>query len=303
MGVATPRTTASNVPLHRDGWRATLPGLGAPSSQATSPPALGSPAERERVLNVRGAYPLLLIGSAILAYGVMVAIQVPPPTIGRFEIWQLVIVVGATVLAGGIFSLLFAIDERPEPPRAPAGEPAPEIRPRSAPTVGGGQPVLPAAANPPPWWEGPPAKSSIPHVPPASRVAGSFPTPSSVPQPSVPEEREPLAQEGPVGTPTARASDEITSTLKELDDISRDVARDLSSVPGPSRKSTPAPARVDQCWDCRRPIVDRESGLPCEECGKQLCASCGMESVIRSGSVSCRRCEVSSTKRPARRPH
>jgi hypothetical protein len=292
MGLATPSTAAVNAPLDRELPIAqpTVDDSDQRSGRRDDRPPRPYSTDQRRWMNVRGAYPLLLVGSALLAYGVLVGVQVPTPTIGRFEIWQLVLVIGATVLAAGIFSLFFA-EEEPYPPSSElTHQRVPEVPLHAAPKVISTVSAPSSPVTPPPWWEGPPTKVSPPRVVPSVR-AGPSARPSAISrQETVQPARESPLEPSSATVPTPQTSEEIASTLKELDAISRDV----SATTRPSRPSATVTPRVDRCWDCRRPITDLGAALPCEQCGKQLCSSCAMDSVVRSGAVTCRGCAVSS---------
>lgn len=273
------------------------PGRGSliASSDRSPPaaPAASSPARTRddvRRLNVEGAYPLFLIGSALLVYGVIVGLEVPPPTIGRFEIWQLVIVVGSTIVAAGLFSLYFAIDmARTSPPPAPAESIPPEPdrtrgRPLTAPSAS--SPTKYIAA---PWWEGPPVAEPLVQtrtrpapsvVSRAQKPAGPVARPSSSP---IPERAA-----GP-NPPPPRTQDEVADSLRELDAISLEIA---STSVAKSRPPVKKPL-ARRCADCGRPASSAGPGPMCSHCGRALCAECAEGSLLRTADVTCASCQRS----------
>lgn len=236
---------------------------------------------------MEGAYPLLLIGSALLVYGVIVGLEVPPPTIGRFEIWQLVIVVGSTVVAAGLFSLYFAIQTpRGAPPPPPIQSP-----PQKSDRAGGRPPSILSASSAtasvaPPWWEGPPvaapsARSRIRPAPPViSRGPEStVPTPPPSPSPVRPLSASPEP-------PPSSTEDEVANTLRELDAISREITSNSAATSRPPAKKPLA----RRCADCGQPASGAGPGPMCSRCGRTLCVECAEASLLRTADVTCRSC-------------
>jgi len=241
------------------------------------------------LLNVRGAYPLLLIGAALVAYGVLVSIQTPAATVGRFEIWPLLVVLGATVIGAGIFSLYFAIDE--SLPESTAGarnerdERPSDAHPASGVKASGSASPV---ATPPPWWEGLPDSSSSKRRPAAPEALGAPRSSSASSELHLPSSR-------PTGLPAASTPtippteppDDVASTLKELEAISLEIS---SIVPASSKPSAPR-TRTTRCSDCGQ-TIPHDATLICEECGNCLCANCASETALSTGVVTCRACRV-----------
>lgn len=242
--------------------------------------------------NVRGAYPLLLVGAAVLAYGVLVSVQTPGATVGRFEVWPLLVVIGATVVGAGVFSLYFAIEE-PVPGSTsreveelkrstPANPPASAAKATKAATPG---------STTPPWWEGLPEPRRESKAPVRTAVPTTTkPTAASM-EPHVPATSPtvpPRASSATIPPITAETDlrDEVASTLKELEAISREISSSAPSPPPRSPVSKPPAAR---CSDCGRPVV-RDVTLICEECGNLLCANCARDTALSTGVITCRSC-------------
>lgn len=255
-------------------------------SPSTSNAPTPASAPRSTQVNLEGAYPLLLIGAAVLVYGVILALQVPPPSIGRFEIWQLAIVVGATILAAGIFSLYFATLSPKEVPETPVRRPSapPPEHPRATPRPTATVP--PSTATAPPWWEGPPpsAPTSRP------RVASASLSPSATDVPAGPASSRratthPVLSVSPDRPPVPKA-DEIESLLTELDAISRE----LTATSAPRSPATPPKPRLRSCIDCGRSSGGTGPGPMCSHCGRTLCTGCAEASLLRTGDVTCQSC-------------
>lgn len=259
------------------------------SFPATSGPTVSSDNARDerRHLNVEGAYPLFLIGGALLVYGVLVALEVPPPTIGRFEIWQLVIVVGSTLVAAGLFSLYFALETpRVAPPPSPIEPPS-----QRSDRAHGRPPSISSASSPtasaaPPWWEGPPV--AAPSV--RSRIR---PAPSVVSRAQVSTEPSPPPSASPVRPlsvsperPSSTTEDEVANTLRELDAISREITSTSAATSRPPAKKPLA----RRCVDCDRPANSPGPGPMCSRCGRALCVECAEGSLLRTADVTCRSC-------------
>ena len=228
-----------------------------------------------------------MIGGALLAYGLALALQSPSPTIGRFEIWEVVIVVSSTLIGAGIFSLLYAA----EPPRE-----APTVRNVPAAPASATTPAAPTRRDPPsrtrtledpPWLEGPdavevPGPVAYPSTPSRgiSRASGaSFAAKAPARLPEEAPDPDPPA-------PTGR--DEIESALQELEAISKDITTQPS--PGSARSATRR-SSVPRCADCGRTLTLEHPGRACRECGRPLCDDCGRALPGgRRASVVCQRC-------------
>ncbi len=247
----------------------------------------GSPVEGGSRWNVQGAFPLLLIGAALLAYGLALAVQSPSPTIGRFEIWEVVIVVSSTLIGAGIFSLLYAA----EPPTEAPG-------PRDAPAASGStkamsgparreDPSRTRALEDPPWLEGPDAVEVPGPVAYASSASRGIARPAAPSHAAATLARRAEEARDP-DPPAPSGRDEIESALEELEAISKDITTQPSPASG---RSAPRRSSVPRCADCGRTLTLEQPGRACRECGRPLCEDCGRALPGgRRGSVVCQRC-------------
>ncbi len=238
-------------------------------SATRSSDASGNDGEDEKI-NARGALPLLGLGGFLLAYGVFTAIQEASVPGHRLELWELIVGVGVTILAAGIFSLFFA--EETENPTRPA-EPERLVGASSArvPVVAPPPPArAPRPTTPvPPWWEGPPGQMgrappravSAPY--PRARAATGLEQLTSL----TPPPARPVASA--VGRPSPRLPQDVADALEEWATIAHPTA---SSWPrSPTMNRSP---RAPRCADCERPLPADRPNERCTGCARLLCEDC-----------------------------
>ncbi len=237
--------------------------------------------------NLHGAFPLLLIGSVLLVYGVTLGLQVPTPTVARFEIWEMVVAVGATLVGSGLFSLAYATESEDAPERAPrrpaAAAPGPRIAPQAK-TV----PPRGPERTVPEWWEGPTAPDPGRRRAPAP-AAGDAPSGARALGPPV-STSIPATDTGAASGPEDRAGrghEEIDGALLELESI----ARDMGEPKAPPQLFVAGRAvHIDRCADCGRALALDAPERFCVECGRSLCPDCGHPARGNRDGVACQRC-------------
>ena len=276
---------------------------------ASEPPeGLGEPGGVDRTvasLNLKGALPLIALGSFLVVYAVVLSLEEPALPGGHLEIWELVVAVGSVILGAGVFSLFLAEppdeersttaasrrrpeseSERPEPqappPRSlPAGEPTPSV-------------LFPAStssrAELPPWWEGPPTVGEPPPLTnpivtptratgsPRSTVAARLP-------PTNPPIRGPTYHSTKRAAPPGRLPVDIAEALAEWEAIARSPKPQFAQHP-----VEPPKDRTGRCADCNRPIDADPGARGCRQCGRRLCTECSSSALQSTGQVACIDC-------------
>ena len=287
---AGPTTTLTGVAFTSDRESPTRASLGGSDSEGSGPGHPTSSRGHARSLNVEGAYPLLLIGGALIVYGVIVGLQVPPPTIGRFEIWQLMIVLGTTIAAAGVFSLYFAEEERRSAARTSRAVEGPSPSNRIRAPVPAPSSVAPTAPSTAPWWEGPPESAAGRRPAPARASTDSSSIPFGRPKSTPPSVTTPPPADAGSTSRSPTSEDEIANTLKELEAISREITSSSALAARPA----PTKSQARRCSDCGRSI-EREASRPsCSRCGRPLCTECAEASLLQTAMVTCSNCRGTS---------
>ena len=275
----------------------------------------------KRLSNLEGAFPLLLIGSALLVYAAIIANQEIAAHNTHLPLWGLIGAVGVVIAGAGVYSTF--LEGPPTPVPVPPSDavlvskaeydrmktpPAPSRSPAPPPKM-------------PEWWEGPPeppaprpAAEAVPasyeeellrlrtsgrpaprgivlHRPAGPAVAtGPAAPPTRAPSPSVPR---------PAGSPTTTRTSlrELKSALSELETL-----LDREFTPTSRTAPVPAPKGVPACADCRRALAKSPVPNECSGCGKGLCNDCALSSQFEDGDLRCIECRARDPwpRRPAR---
>lgn len=284
-----------------------------------------SPEEPSDSLNVKGAFPLLLIGGFAVASSIVLALQSAALPSHHLPIWVVVAVAGATILGAGVFSLFWAEveedrGERGGPPNPVEGTDR-EGSTRHEEMI---SPHRPGLASSPPWWEGPPTESTPtsvqslgPAVPRREAAPAPVPVTARVPPRSpdrptsrgsaggaVGSEAAPRAPVrsaptvGPVG-PTLRRGfpKEFMDSLAELETLADRELKLSARLPSKAR-----PVESLSCADCRSEISSGLSPSRCSDCRRRLCVGCAISSQLEDGDVRCIECRVRESRSlPTRR--
>ena len=266
---AEPRPAASALRAASRPSNSSVESSRAVGSRTRSIDAPETDGEDEK-LNARGALPLLGLGGFLLAYGVFTAIQEASVPGHRLELWELIVGVGVTVLAAGIFSLFFA--EGTETPTRPA-EPerllgassvrVPVVAP--PPSARAPRPTTPT----PPWWEGPPGQMgrapprAVSAPVPRARAASGLEQLTSLTPPTT----RPVASG--VGRPSPSLPQDVADALEEWATIAHPTASSWPRSPAMNRSP-----RAPRCADCERPLPADRPHERCTGCARLLCEDC-----------------------------
>lgn len=262
--------------------------------------------------NFEGAFPLLLIGSALLVYCAVLRTEAIASTGSRFPLWGIVGAVGAVIAGSGVFSIFLDNSEggRPTTPDGFVLVPKAEwdvVRPRPPTTTK-------SVASVPPWWEGPgepsepapprptartitrdAARSTSPHGAPVVRAQLSPATPAqaattrAVPAPVPPKRIAPAATKPrPASPPPPKGSlEELRQSLAELEDMvnnnSRSTARTVTKAGRP---------RTSSCADCAQEVANSPAPNLCAGCGRRLCVDCALSSQFEDADLRCNECRA-----------
>jgi hypothetical protein len=270
-----------------------------------------------RLGNIEGAFPLLLIGSALLVYAAIIANQELATKGSHLPLWGLIAGVGAVIVGSGVYSV-FLNPSVPPAPVAPEGfvmvpkaewESSRSAQRASARTK---STVPPHTTSAPPWWEGPqsypgiftvrttspnvtheatrPAPvplAKVPRHPPltsppsqGSAGGGAGPAPATHLPPG------PSPASGPTPPAPRRASlNELKEALTELEAlVNNDVKPAARRLPKASPEETPS------CVDCGRSLRADRASNRCAGCGRRLCAECTSSSRLEYGDLRCLEC-------------
>lgn len=272
----------------------------------------GSDEPRRR--NFDGAFPLLLVGSALLVCAGILANSELASKSGHLPLYGLVGVVGAVILGAGIYSTFLEPESTGETTLGEEWVAVPKaewdaLRSGARPT-GRSAP----AGSDPPWLERPEDRGIDSLVPAPVPASGAYLDPPSSTQPS-PE------VEGPTPTASALATlDELEAALVNrtkrpsgnpprtrtsassggtdspasleavLTDLEGLVTKDPGAPPGPVKEA--APVQLSVCVDCDRDMSLDRSPSYCEDCGRLLCVNCAFSSVSEDGELRCIECRV-----------
>jgi len=281
------QSVSASTGLIRPGVRHSYPRLSPPASPdrgTDSSRSAKHDSEAGTALNVAGAFPLLLVGAALVVSAVILYLQTARLPGHSLPVWELVALVGATVLTAGVLSLFLAeaVESTPGPAIADPvllDEEFPSPTGREDPR----QIAAPQSATPP-WWEGPPIRVPAPE-------SGARPTfrPPDLPASKPPDRPEISGATSEFGRPPPQVvrseePSEIATALRELDGISEDVLTTSRSNTG----TTGTPAA--RCGDCGRRMDRKEKLLQCELCGLRFCSTCAGPASMAAGPVLCRAC-------------
>jgi hypothetical protein len=263
--------------------------------------------------NFEGAFPLLLIGSVLLIYAAIIANQELASKSSHLPLWGLIGGVGAVIVGAGIYSTFLepAIAAEPTGTKDWVTIPKEEwdalrSRPRTDSRLAPPTPV-------PPWWEGPPARGTVPRLrqigPPipskeAEPISGQ---PSSVvplprgnrptatmsvnrvgESPSAP--RVPSSRTAPPlgptpGAPRKASLNELKEALTELEAL---VNSDVK--PTPRLPSKVGPEEPLSCVDCGRKLRADRPLNRCSRCGRRVCSGCASSARLEYSDLRCLEC-------------
>lgn len=267
----------------------------------------------KRVHNLEGAFPLLLVGGALLVYAAIIANQELVAHNSHVPLWGLVSAVGVVIAGAGVYS---AFLEEPAPAAPVPVSDSVTIPKTEYEALRAGRstpPKAPPPATVPEWWEGPPLPppprpSPLPSAEPVADLGRPRPVPASLSSP-VRRPSTPTPRELPVGrTPTpvpsraptprippagpapfaARTSlKDLKSALSELESL-----LDHEFTVSPRATPKPAPTGVPACADCRRALPKSPAANDCSGCGKGLCNDCTLSSQFEDGDIRCIECRA-----------
>jgi hypothetical protein len=291
-------------------------GSGAPLPKQSAVVSRGSRSRKSKrsSKNFEGAFPLLLIGSALLVYCAILRNQSVSASGAHFPLWALIGTVGAVIAGAGVYSVFLN-------PSAPAARVVPEgfvlVPEAECEASRPGRRVDGRSTPPmldPPWWEGPevypepsrerPTRAAIPRV--ADR---SVPPPRMAPrgQPAPPPARRaPAGGMGPAPRPPPRAVptrgpeplaprraslSELNETLAELEALA-----DSEFKPSPRRMPKTVPTEPHSCADCGRGLPSGPSEERCSGCNRTLCVDCALSSQFEDADLRCNECRAREPK-------
>ncbi len=230
--------------------------------------------------NVEGAFPLLLIGGALLVYAVILAQQELGAHSSHLPLYGLVGGVGAVIAGAGIFSAL-SVEPETALPRVPEAVAPLARRGRGAPNATSRAYRKNAV---PIWWEGPegspsaaPVPSTVGIAPPAPRAASMRPG-GSVAVPSLPSGAD-------LGPNRKWNNAELTELVAEIEAMVRE-----HNSRFPARPARPMPKGVPACCDCHASMAADPSPSCCSDCGRGLCVDCALASSLEDGDLRCLEC-------------
>jgi len=271
---------------------------------------------KQRIRNFEGAFPLLLIGSALLVYCAVLRNETLSASGGHFPLWGLVGTVGAVIAGAGIYSVFLN-------PPAPEAQVAPEgfvLVPKAE--WEASRPGHRVSARPtssmldPPWWEGPevypepsperPTRAAVPRVAdrpvppprmaprvqPAPLPARRVPTGGVGPAPAPRTPPRAIPTRGPEPLAPRRASlSELNETLAELEALA-----DSEFKPSPRRMPKTVPTEPRSCADCGRGLPSGQSEEHCSGCNRTLCVDCALSSQFEDADLRCNECRAREPK-------
>jgi hypothetical protein len=239
--------------------------------------------------NFEGAFPLLLIGGALLIYAVVLANQEIGMHGSHLPLYGLVGGVGAVVAGAGLYSA-FSVSASDRNATATSSASAPRL-----PQRGRGAPNATSRAHPksfsPTWWEGPGeapapvrggAKGTEVRVAPRPASTRSIPELAS-------EVRAPgkSVADPQLSRPSPNA--DLLDQLAEIEAIAQEMQRR-----SPRRSARPALKGVMACCDCDAPMDSDPAPNFCPECHRRLCVDCALASSLEDGELRCLECRERS---------
>lgn len=272
------------------------------------------PALKRRPKNFEGAFPLLLVGSALLVYCAILRNEAVASQGAHFPIWGIVGAVGAVIAGAGIYSVFLEPSELGVS-AAPEGFVMVPKAEWEASRAGRRASARPMSASPmPPWWEGPPVYPHTspvrPSGPPASqqvtRLKPVQPT-RAVPRPHLTSPSSPRPAGGSMGpgadprgptravptpgpappTPRRDSLDELKQALTELEAL---VDSEFKS--SPRRLPKAGPGEPGLCADCSRGLPSRPAPVRCSGCDRELCVDCALSSQFEDADLRCIDCRA-----------
>ena len=266
---------------------------------------------RLRPRNLEGAFPLLLIGGALLVYAAIIANQ-ELATRSHLPFWGLIGGVGAVLVGAGIYStfleptVLLTPDEEKDWVKVPKDE-WEALRSGRRPEEPPARPV-----TEPPWWEGPPAPTPLPAPRPTPRMVSQERPRAVRPGSVVPSPRStqpaPLRRDTSGGPPPSASAAparpgprsgpapqlyrkgslaELKEALTELESM---VDREFKPKPRSPPKTRPG--QVPSCPDCNRSLPNDPAPNKCSGCGRGLCTDCALSSQFEDGDLRCIECRA-----------
>jgi len=242
--------------------------------------------------NFEGAFPLLLIGSALLVYAGFLASQEFGAKSGHLPLWGLLGGVGAVIVGAGIYSTFlepgFPAAAKPQGDwvTAPNTEWDAVARARHRTPSG-----TPPQDELPIWWEGSPE----PRIDTASsRLHGTRERPRGGDR-RIPETPRPTARDlepvRPFLPPRSRYSlKELNDRLSELETLVNSAS--LPAVRGVAPSGDSLAGGTASCMDCATRFPADGPAARCNGCGRGLCASCAASSRMEDGVVRCVACRA-----------
>jgi len=267
----------------------------------------------KRVTNLEGAFPLLLVGSALLVYAAILANEEMVVHGAHLPLWGLIGAVGMVVVGAGVYSTFL---EEPAS-AAPLVPPDAVVISKSEYDAlkGDRPPPRPPSSTPkmPEWWEGPPEPrtaeragpvrvsvppaekrpAAVPPVVPSALRRGGPPGPLGVGAEATPKATPARLPAPPPPRPAAtpprprRSLTELKSALSELETL-----LDQEFAASPRTAPKPAPKGVPACADCRRALPKLPTPNVCSGCGKSLCTDCALSSQFEDGDLRCIECRA-----------
>lgn len=272
------------------------------------------PGPKRRTWNTEGAFPLLLLGGALLIYAAVLAIQELSSNTSHLPLWGLVGGVGAVITGAGIYSTFLVQEKTPATAASKSWVTVPKAEWESLRSRRPGTEHRVPPSQEPPWWEGPLDRASEPSfsssVAPVQRAltdsTGSRPIPISTPTRPGSSGHEGLAQIAArpfslrggrdrtlpeESAPTQRTSNR---PLKELNDAITELEQlvnDRSKMPQRGVKAGGQPG-LSSCVDCGREMSRDTPPDTCSGCGQGLCFKCAQSSRSEDGSLRCVECRA-----------
>ncbi len=286
----------------------------AASTHFPPPPgAKGKPASKRRPRNFEGAFPLLLIGSALLVYCAVLRNEALTSNGVHFPLWGVVGAVGAVIAGAGVYSVFIDPSEPSE--AAPEGfVMVPKAEWEATRTARRASPRSPSPTLAPPWWEGPevypetsqarPTRPTVPRsvarpapVPPTRMMPRPRPVSPSAQRPVMGHSASPLAPRAPTRVappppPTHPATrktplNELEAAISQLEALV-----DSDVKPGPRRPPKAGPEEPPSCADCGRGMASDWDPSRCSDCGRKLCVDCALASQFEDTDLRCIECRA-----------
>jgi hypothetical protein len=264
--------------------------------------------------NLEGAFPLLLIGSALLVYCAILRNEALASSGVHFPLWGIVGAVGAVIAGAGVYSVFL------EPvdltvPAAPEGfVMVPKAEWEAARSHPRSSARSTSTTSVPSWWEGPPVYPDIaPEAPtsptgpiettqpysvragkstsrpPITLRSSSRPLGDGLGFPAVPRPPSRTVPAPGLAPPIPRRAStyELEETITELEALVEGASR-----PSPRRTPGARPGDSRLCADCGRRLSADPASNPCSGCGRELCVDCALSSQFEDADLRCTDCRA-----------